>query len=115
LFGPECDHKPSFRREIGFRDPLNIGSRESLKNIELAIGGLDVAVDDERVRQGLRFLLVRFAPQNVVARKLVLGSLEFAGSDGLSLELLELRNERVDRFLWLMAWLDEGDGIKEVR
>ena len=35
-------------REVGPRDALHVGDRDVLEDVELAVGGLDVVVNDER-------------------------------------------------------------------
>ena len=47
-----------------------------MEDVELAVGGRDVVVNDDRVRQLQRLLLVRLAAEDVVARELVLRPLQ---------------------------------------
>ena len=65
-----------------------------LEDLELAVGGLDVVVNDDGVRQLQRFLLVRLAAEDVVARELVLRALQLVLGDRLGLQLVELGDER---------------------
>ena len=66
-------HQPVLGGEIGPRHALHVGRRDVLEDLELAVGGGDVVVDDRGVRQLQRLLLVRLAAEDVVARELVLG------------------------------------------
>ena len=67
--------------EIGLRDPLHVGRRDVLEDVELAVRRLDVVVDDGGVRELQRLLLVRLPAEDVVARELVLGALQFVFGD----------------------------------
>jgi len=57
---------------------LNVGGPQIQKDIDLRVGGPDVVVDDCRMGQVERFLLVGFASDDVVAHELILGALELA-------------------------------------
>src|SRR5438093_5693855 len=72
----EGQHESVFRREVGTRRALNVGGRQFLEDVELAVGGLDVVMNHDRVGESLSLLLVRLAAENVVARELVLRSLK---------------------------------------
>ena len=45
------------RREVGLRHALHVRERHVLKQVELAVGGLDVVVDHDGMRQVQRLLL----------------------------------------------------------
>ena len=94
-------HQPVLRREVGARHALHCRRRDVLEDVELAVGGRDVVVDDRGVRQVQRLLLVRLAAEDVVARELVLRPLQLAVGDRLALQPLELGDERVDGLLGL--------------
>ena len=85
------------RAEVGPRDALHVGDRDVLEDVELAVRGLDVVVDDDRVRELPGLLLVRLAAQDVVARELVLRALQLVRGDRLGLQPIELGDERVGR------------------
>src|SRR3954468_17121996 len=71
------EHEPILRTEVSTRDTLDVGDSDVLEDFELAIGGFDVVVDHDRVRQLTGLLLVREPAEDVVARELVLGPLQF--------------------------------------
>ena len=50
--------------------------RDVHEDVELAVGGLDVVVDDGGVAELSRLVLVRLAAEHVVARELVLRLLQ---------------------------------------
>ncbi len=54
-----------------------------LKDVELAVGSLDVVMDDDGVREDACFFLIGFTPEDVVARELVLGALQLPVGDRL--------------------------------
>jgi len=113
--GHERQDQPIFRCEVRARDALHVRRGQLLKDLELAVGGLDVVMNHDRVGQLAGFLLIRLAPEDVVARELILRALQLVLADRLGLQLVELRDQPVDRLLRPMAWLDERDGIKQIR
>src|SRR6185312_1434285 len=78
-------HGAIVRGEIGLRDALDVGGRQALEDVELAVRRLDVVMDDDGVRQDARLVLIRLAIEDVIARELVLRALQLAIRDGLVL------------------------------
>ena len=71
-------------------------------------------VNHHGVRQLQRLLLIRLAPENVVARELVLRALQLVRADRLGFEPIELGDESVHRFFRRVTRLHDGDGKKDV-
>src|SRR5258705_3263213 len=77
--------------KIRLRHALNVGGPQIQKDIDLRVGGPDVVVDDCRMGQVERLLLVGFASDDVVAHELILGALELAARDAVRLQRFKLR------------------------
>ena len=83
-------HQPVALVEVGLRHALDVRRRHVHEDVELAVGRGDVVVDHRSVRQMERLILIRLAPDDVVAGELVLGSLQLVGRHRFALQLLEL-------------------------
>jgi len=70
------EHEPVFLAEVGPRHALHVGDGHVLENVELAVRGSDVVVDDDRMRELPRLLLRSTGGSDVVARELILRALQ---------------------------------------
>src|SRR5262249_18313640 len=92
----------------------DVGSRNILKNVKLAVRGRDVIVNHDRVNELARLQLVGLASDDVVTRELVLGALQLAFRDRFSFQAIQLRNKRVGNLLRGVGRLNDRDGIEEI-
>ena len=99
----------------GLCDPLDVGERDVLKDVELPVCRGDVGVQHFRVRQDSGLLLHGFAAEDVVARELVLGALQLPLGDPLRLHLVELGDQRLLHRGRGLAGIDDRDRIEQVR
>src|SRR5262245_17343173 len=97
--GKNRENQAIFRPEVGPGHALYIGRRNVLEDLKLAIGRLDVVMNHDRVTQLQRFLLIRLALQDVVARELILRALQLMVGNRLGLQALQLGNQPIDSFI----------------